>query len=86
MQELHMGQTKKRKGGEMKRIQIIFERMPMSEKTFLKRWKAGKYPDLSFHNQNHPCEYIVKDFLTLEIIGMIKYYRGRLLSCYSVKQ
>lgn len=58
----------------------IFETLPKSEKTLAKH----KYSHLGYQLMNdmgHPCEYRVVDQDSIEI-GMVRYYRGRLLSAY----
>lgn len=69
----------------------VFECLPVSERTLLKRFKwigdgNGQSPDHAFTLRNdipgQPCEYRV--LISGNEIGMVKYYRGRRLSCYEL--
>lgn len=68
----------------MKNVNIIeiFESLPLTERTFLKRLKVGRY-DFKVKNEYNPCQYDI--YVDDKIIGMVKYYKGRKLSFYSCK-
>jgi hypothetical protein len=61
-------------------IADVFESLPLSEKTLLKH--LNDYP-YRLTNEDHPCEYVVHD--GSYIVGMVKYYKGRKLSCYELR-
>lgn len=57
-----------------------YTRFPKSEKTLLKYF--DQYP-VRLDNSFSPCEYEIYSGETR--IGMIKYYKGRILACYETK-
>lgn len=74
-------------------IQEIFEQCPKSEKTLIRHdCKAGSAPIKGYgyvarlvNDMGHPCEYRVIQIDTEKTLGMVKYYKGRLLSMYGIK-
>ena len=64
-------------------LQEVFDLLPKSERTLLRYLRRqGHYGDHKFLNDmGHPCEYRIIGPLGNEL-GMVKYYQGRLLSCY----
>jgi len=62
----------------------IFETLPLSQKTLDKRIIKNKLPYILVPSIYHPAEYY---FLNKrgESCGMVKYYKGRKLSCYHLK-
>ncbi len=64
-------------------IITAFDMLPLSEKTLLKRIRKGLLPFSLKNDGGHPCEYYLKDD-NGEDIGMVKYYRGRKLTCYKI--
>ena len=79
-------------------METMLNDLPKTERTFLRyaklgnEWKAsgGKWwaQFFRYSNYDRPCEYdvmlITRDGC-LRPIGMIKYHRGRLLTCYVVR-
>ena len=60
----------------------IYDILPLTERTFLKRVELGDY-DFTIDNTDHPSEYIlIREGVEL---GMVKYYQGRLLTCYDIR-
>ncbi len=65
----------------MTTIGEVFENLPLTERTFIKRLNADEY-DFTIDNEAHPCEY---DLLREgKRFGMVKYYKGRKLCCYTI--
>ena len=64
-------------------VGTIFEALPMSETTLRKRMVAGTNPCDMANDGGHPCEYYLKDDAG-EDFGMVKYYQGRKLACYTL--
>lgn len=62
-------------------IQSLFDSLPKSERTFIKRMQRGQY-SVKFKNVWHPCEYECS--LPDGTRGMVKYYQGRKLACYQI--
>ena len=59
----------------------VFEIAPKSEQTIKKhgyKWSGFEF----LNDMGHPCEYRITR--NGEQLGMIKYYRGRVLSCYEL--
>lgn len=62
---------------------IVLEQFPKSERTFIKRIAAGQLGFTFRNDGGHPCEYIGYDHENKPVM-MVKYYRGRLLTAYTV--
>lgn len=58
----------------------LFEQLPLSERTLLRRMRDGRLP-VQLDNSDQPCEYT---FTLNGQRGMVKYYRGRKLACYEL--
>ncbi len=65
-------------------ITEVFETLPLTEKTLLKRIVKGLLPFVLKNDGGHPCEYYFKNKDGKDC-GMVKYYRGRILSCYGIQ-
>ena len=70
--------------GEDMTIHELFRLLPLSEKTLLKRITAKSLPTVLANDGGHPCEYYIKN-KNGEDCGMVKYYKGRLLTVYGLK-
>lgn len=63
----------------MAKLTEIFEILPLTERTLLKRIEKNAY-DFALHNDTpHPCLYRVE--VDGQEIGAIQYYNGRKLCC-----
>jgi hypothetical protein len=60
----------------------VYEQLPLTERTLLKRIRRNEYPFQLLNDYGQPCEYrVVENGVEL---GMVKYYGGRKLACYEL--
>ncbi|KKN22351.1 hypothetical protein LCGC14_0916170 [marine sediment metagenome] len=65
-------------------IQELYDLLPLSERTLLRRIAAKKLPAVLANDGGHPCEYYIKNSKG-EDCGMVKYYKGRKLTVYGLR-
>lgn len=64
-------------------IQEVYDSLPMSERTLLKRIANNFLPFVLANDGGHPCEYYIKNKAG-QNCGMVKYYKGRKLTVYGL--
>ena len=65
-------------------IEQAFDLLPLTEKTLLKRISKRILPFILKNDGGHPCEWYFKN-KDGDDCGMVKYYKGRILSCYGIQ-